>query len=72
MKPESDTFVIAESDLEIINALQLNPARRGRSCRQCSTWIRRRSPAGGVASSRTVIRGSTRSQSVEPTYSAIS
>ena len=25
MKPESDTFVIAESDLEIINALQLNP-----------------------------------------------
>ncbi|MGE2847327.1 Lrp/AsnC family transcriptional regulator [Rhodococcus sp. 2.95] len=25
MKPESDAFVIAESDLEIINALQLNP-----------------------------------------------
>ncbi|MGG7100831.1 Lrp/AsnC family transcriptional regulator [Rhodococcus sp. 24CO] len=25
MKPESDEFVIAESDLEIINALQLNP-----------------------------------------------
>lgn len=25
MKPEFDTFVIAESDLEIVNALQLNP-----------------------------------------------